>query len=259
MARAKDIVVRPIGVHQAREVIRRVHYSGTVTMNSALNLGVFVSGKLEGAMQFGPPLDRRKMLPLVRGTEWNQMLELNRLAFSDALPRNSESRALAVAFRMMRKHRPDIKWILSFSDATQCGDGTIYRAAGFVLTAIKRSTGVFRLPDGTVVQRMSLEPTGCTTIQRKLREQTGLYSCSAARLVAAAGGVAIPGYQLRYVYFLDRTWADRLAVPIIPFSAIPDDVRMVRGHKRQPVGGSGVQPVDRPCESDPDAPFFGAE
>jgi hypothetical protein len=108
--------------------------SGKVVNNSQISIGVFIGGALEGAMQFGPPLDKRKLLGLVEGTPWNGMLELNRMAFSDALPRNSESRAMAVAFRMLRKHRPDIKWILSFSDGTQSGDGAIYRASGFVLT-----------------------------------------------------------------------------------------------------------------------------
>ena len=62
---------------------------------------------------------------------------MNRLAFTDMLPRNSESRALGIALRMIRKHYPHIEWIVSFADACQCGDGTIYRAAGFILTAIK--------------------------------------------------------------------------------------------------------------------------
>ena len=49
------------------------------------------------------------------------------MAFSDRLPRNSESRALAIAFKMIRKHYPHIEWVISFADGTQCGDGTIYR------------------------------------------------------------------------------------------------------------------------------------
>ena len=138
MASAKDLVVKPIGSKDAAELVRRIHYSGKVTQNSQLHLGVFLDGRLEGAMQFGPSMDKRKMLGLVPGTGWNGFLELNRMAFSDRLPRNSESRALGVAFRMIRKHYQHIEWIVSFSDATQCGDGTIYRASGFVLTGIKR-------------------------------------------------------------------------------------------------------------------------
>ena len=103
MATAKDIVVKPITAAAANKVVKAVHYSGTHTQNSQLHFGVFLNEKLEGAMQFGPPIDRRKVLPLVKDTEWHNMIELNRMAFSDALPRNSESRAMAIAFRLIKK------------------------------------------------------------------------------------------------------------------------------------------------------------
>jgi hypothetical protein len=244
MGDAKSIVVRPISSADARAVIRDVHYSGSVVSNSTLHLGVFVGGSLEGAMQFGSPMDRRKVLPLVRGTEWNQMFELNRMAFGERLPRNSESRALGVAFRMLRKHRPDIKWVLSFSDASQCGDGIIYRASGFVLTGVKQNSGLFRLPDGQVVQRMTLETARPTAVQERLRRETGLDSASSGQLVKAVGGVPVPGFQLRYIKFLDPDWVDRLTVPVIPFDKIPDGARMYRGQRvcAGPQGASGDHP-----------------
>ncbi|WP_439374802.1 hypothetical protein [Bradyrhizobium sp. DASA03120] len=48
-------------------------------------------------------MDKGNIQGLVRETAWNGFLELNRLAFSEALPRNSESRALSVAMRMIKK------------------------------------------------------------------------------------------------------------------------------------------------------------
>lgn len=135
MVSAKDILVKPINARSANALVKKVHYSGKVVANSNLHFGVFLNGKLEGVMSFGSPMDKSKMLPLVKDTKWNGMLELNRMAFSDALPKNSESRALGVAFRLIKKHYPHIEWVLSFSDGTQCGDGTIYRASGLVLQA----------------------------------------------------------------------------------------------------------------------------
>ena len=156
MATAKDIIVKPIASKDAIEFIKAHHYSGKVTQNSQLHLGVFLDGRLHGAMQFGPSLDKRKIQGLVSGTKWHEFLELNRLAFDDVLPRNSESRALSVAFRMIRKNAPQVKWIISFADGTQCGDGTIYRAAGFVLTAIKENDQIWAAPDGEVASRLVL-------------------------------------------------------------------------------------------------------
>lgn len=236
MGDAKQIVVRPISATDAREVVQRVHYSGKVVQNSTLHLGVFYLGRLEGAMQFGSPLDRRKVLPLVRGTLWNQMLELNRMAFSEALPRNSESRALGVAFRVLAKHRPDIKWILSFADGTQCGDGTIYRASGFLLTMIKESDNLARLPDGTVIHKMTLE-SNTTRPRPELGGRSyasvagGSYDFAA--YCRAAKATVVPGYQFRYIRFIDPGWVDRLTVPVIPFDQIPEECRMYRGEKRR--------------------------
>jgi len=90
MPSAKEIVMKPIESGRANDLMRDLHYSGKVVNNSQLHIGVFLHGKLEGALQFGPPLDKRKVLPLVEDTEWNGMMELNRMAFSDNLPRNRE-------------------------------------------------------------------------------------------------------------------------------------------------------------------------
>lgn len=157
MRSAKDIVLRPIGAREAVAFIRENHYSGKVARNSQVHIGVYLDGSLEGVMQFGPPLDRSKVMGLVRGTGRENMLELNRMAFSEALPRNSESRAIRVAMRVLRKHVPRVKWIISFADATQCGDGTIYRAAGFHLTAARSSKNLARFPGGQVIHKMTFE------------------------------------------------------------------------------------------------------
>ena len=198
MASAKDIVIKPIKASAANELVKRVHYSGTHTQNSQLHFGAFYKGKLEGAMQFGPPIDRRKVLPLVADTEWNNMIELNRMEFSDVLPRNSESRAMAIAFRLIKKHYPHIEWVLSFSDGCQCGDGTIYRASGFVLTGIKKNSTIVRLADGTVTVSHGTSKHDFTGAER------------------------LQGFQLRYVYFLNPAARQRLTVPILPFSKIDE-------------------------------------
>src|SRR5574343_765986 len=97
MATAKDLIVKPIKAAVANEFVKSCHYSGKVVQNSQLHLGVFLGNMLHGVMQFGPSLDKRKVQGLVSGTKWHEFIELNRMAFTDALPRNSESRAIAVA------------------------------------------------------------------------------------------------------------------------------------------------------------------
>ena len=112
MGRAKDIVVNVIQKAVADRFIRRVHYSGKVDPRSNLHLGVFYNGTLHGAMQFGISIAKKKVIGLVSGTGWNEFIELNRLAFDERLPRNSESRALSIAMKMLKKNAPHVKWVL---------------------------------------------------------------------------------------------------------------------------------------------------
>ena len=168
MASAKDIVVKVIPRKIADTFVKAHHYSGKVVNNSVLHFGCFLDSKLHGVMQFGSPLDKRKVIGLVADKDgnpvlWNEMLELNRMAFDDVLPPNSESRCISVAIRLIRKNAPHIKWIISFADGMQCGDGTIYRASGFKLTGFS-SGSMWRLPEelwemngGAVAHRMKVQ------------------------------------------------------------------------------------------------------
>ena len=154
-------------------------------------------------MQFGPSINKKGTMNIVHGTKWNGFIELNRMAFGPALPRNSESRALAVAFRMMQKAYPHIEWVVSFADGTQCGDGTIYRASGFVLTDIRVSDAL-RINPATgetmhVIQAHHLK------LSKEFR-----------------GWKPLEGFQLRYIYFINPAARQRLAVPEIPFSRIEE-------------------------------------
>lgn len=243
-------MLRPVKRAEADALIKRVHYSGKVVNNSQLSIGVFIGGALEGAMQFGPPLDKRKLLGLVEGTPWNGMLELNRMAFSDALPRNSESRAIAIAMRLLRQHAPQVQWVVSYSDAAQCGDGTIYRASGFVLTQVKRNDQMWRSPSGGVFARMSLTHFECPHVRAKANAEAGFQQRVGGlsmRPYIDAGWRPIPGFQLRYLYFIDPTARERLTCPVLPFSEIDRlGARMYRGQR----AGSGTSdtPGDQPGE-----------
>lgn len=206
MGYAKEIVLKVIPAKLGNSFVRSNHYSGKVVPNSSLHFGAFLNGKLHGVMQFGPPMDKSKVLHLVHTSEgkpvlWNEMLELNRMAFGLELPKNSESRCIAIAFRLMKKHAPHIKWVLSFADGTQCGDGTIYRASGFKLTQIKKNTSQrLDAKTGEVFSQV-------TFTAHRPNEKERWKSL-----------VKLEGYQLRYVYLLDKTC--KMQVSELPFSEI---------------------------------------
>ena len=233
MATAKDIVVKPIKSDIARNLVKKIHYSGKVVNNSSLHLGVFLNDRLEGVMSFGAPMVKRNVHSLVRDTKWNGMLELNRMAFSDALPRNSESRALSIAFKLIKKHYPHIEWILSFADGTQCGDGTIYRASGFYLTQIAKNQSLIEFPDGTRITSLTLTVHGNSPQVADLCRRLGVeHRIRSIKEWYQIGGKPLDGYQLRYIYFLNKDAKERLTCPILPFSDLDKcGARMYKGQK----------------------------
>jgi len=268
MPTAKDLHIAPISSGDANAFVKAHHYSGKAVNNSQLHLGVFLESRLHGVMQFGPSLDKRKIQGLVSGTKWHEFLELNRMAFDDVLPRNSESRALAIAFRLLRKNAPQVKWVVSFADGTQCGDGAIYRAAGFVLTAIKDNSELWQLSDGRIIHAHTLDEIHSPgqrgeEIRQAPRSMEMTNGASSPRRYIKALGLdykILQGFQLRYIYFIDPTYRARLTVPELPYSEIEKrEAGMYKGIKRErsidsdaatfPVADGGASPTRSLLES----------
>ena len=202
MGRAKEIIVKVIPSKIANEFVKKHHYSGKVVNLSTLHFGCFLDDKLHGVMSYGPPMDKRNVLKLVdsgkqnNNEKWNEMLELNRMAFDDYLPKYSESRCIAISIKLIKKNAPQIKWVLSYSDGTQCGDGTIYRASGFHLTQINKNSTIYKLANGEVVAKRG----------------DSKYNFKDAK--------AMVGFQNRYIYLIDKSC--QITVPILPFSKIDE-------------------------------------
>lgn len=225
MGRAKEIEIKVIPSKIANEFIKTHHYSGKVVNNSNLHFGAFLDGRLHGAMSFGPSLDKSKIMGLVRDTGWNEFLELNRMAFDDYLPRNAESYCIAKAIKLIKKNAPQIKWIISFADGCSCGDGTIYRASNFILTDIRSNNNLVELPSGEKIHKMTLE-SNPNQPRKELGGKTyyqitgGGYNFK--KYIEATGAKVLKGYQLRYIYFIDKSYRSRLTVPEIPFKKIDE-------------------------------------
>lgn len=224
MGRCKEIEIKVIPSIVAIPFCKKVHYSGKVAPNSQLNFGAFLDGKLHGVMMFGPSMDKRKVIHLVEGTGFNEFIELNRMAFDDYLPRNAESYCIGYALRQIKKQAPHIKWVISFADGTQCGDGTIYRASNFVLTGIKPNGTILQFPKGERIASNTLSAHPASPQVKKIFSNNGIPNGFKTKktLVEDYGVKPLKGYMLRYIYFLDKRCKDKLTVPIIPFSKIDE-------------------------------------
>jgi len=216
MGRAKEIIVKVIPAKIANAFVKKNHYSGKVVNLSNLHFGAFLDNQLHGVMSYGPPMDKRNVLKLVStentgfNQKWNEMLELNRMAFDDYLPKYSESRCIAISVKFIKKNAPQIKWILSYSDATQCGDGTIYRASGFKLTQINKNSTIYKLKSGDVIARRG---------DSKYKTHINL-----------EGAQRLKGFQNRYILLIDKK--AKLNVPEIQFNKIDEvGAGMYKGEK----------------------------
>lgn len=95
---------------------------------------------------------------------------------------------------------------MSYSDATQCGDGTIYRASGFKLTQINKNSTIYELKNGSVVAKRG----------------DSKYNFEGAK--------ALKGFQNRYIYLIDNSC--KINVPILQFSEIDKQgAGMYKGQK----------------------------
>jgi len=211
MGRAKEIIVKVIPSKIANEFVKLNHYSGKVVPNSTLHFGCFLDGKLHGVMQYGPSINKKGTINLVEGTGWNEFIELNRMAFDDYLPKYSESRCIAISIRLIKKNAPHIKWIISFADGTQCGDGTIYRASGFKLVGIVDNTALRMNPEtGEAMHVIQAHHLKMSSEFRNWKP--------------------FKGKQLKYIYLIDKSM--QITKEVLPFSEIDKQgAGMYKGEK----------------------------
>ena len=210
MGRAKEIIVKVIPSKIANEFVKKNHYSGKVVPNSTLHFGCFLDNKLHGVMQYGHSINKKGTINLVEGTGWNEFIELNRMAFDDYLPKYSESRCIAISIRLIKKNAPHIKWIISFADGTQCGDGTIYRASGFKLVGLKKNTSMW---ENVVTNEKMQDMQFYHTMTKKDDNWKRL-----------------EGNMFKYILLIDKKC--EITLPIIPFSEIDNKgAGMYKGKK----------------------------
>jgi len=122
---ARSLEVRPVPFRTARAFVERFHYLGYVPLTARVSLGVWHGDRLVGVMLFGRPAARLE--------DQRRTLELSRMVLLDECPHNSESRALGLAARWIRRHMPEIRRLISYADPAKGHRGTVYLAAGWRL------------------------------------------------------------------------------------------------------------------------------
>lgn len=146
-------LVKIIPANLAREIVKKYHYSGKVVANSKLHLGVFnVDNELVGCLQFGPPMNGEKTAKKICNDV--RMLELNRMVMRDEEPRNSESMAISLCIKYLKKYT-DFQWLLSFSDGKENNVGYIYQATNWQYLGYMLSDSFYKL-DGKYMHNVTV-------------------------------------------------------------------------------------------------------
>ncbi len=154
----KNYIVKEIDATVAREVIKTFHYSKKIVKNSVLHLGVFSkeTSKLVGALQYGYPMKADETPNVfVTGSTRFDMLELNRMAMFDNAPKLSESQALSLSIKYIKRFRPEVRWLLSFSDGKEGNVGIIYQATNWTYLGYTASQSFYIL-DGEIIHNVSI-------------------------------------------------------------------------------------------------------
>lgn len=195
--------IKEVGRDFANKLIRENHYSKKFYNASYIHLGVYISNELCGILQYGYAMNPASCGSVVKDTEINQYLELNRMWLSDEAPRNSESMAISYSLKYIRGKFPQIKWVQSFADE-RCGCyGIVYQACSFGYYGEHNS--VFWTLDGEVFHNslMTRNPN-LSKSAAKLQSSKDLATNETLR-------------QFRYIKFLDQRWKNKCLLKELPY------------------------------------------
>jgi hypothetical protein len=218
-AALQSIMVKPIPFVAAKRIIERHHYLHSLPGGTKLTFGAFVNDCLLEAFSLGAgPCNAYS---LVYKAKPEDCLTLTWLWLADELPRNSESRVIAIVIRAIKYHT-DIKFLVSYADPSQGHLGTIYQAANWLYTGLGEAMPLYDLGDGVARQ------------SRSLAHGFGTHSVKHLLINGIDVKLIQQSRKHRYLYFLDPTWRMRPKLPVQPYPK-----KEITGNEAEIKGGVG--------------------
>lgn len=131
----KKYFIDLINSSKANKMTALYHYSGVGFKKATVNLGIFrrEDQKLVGVLQWGCSyqdnikLDRYVKEPIDK----KDYLELNRFCMADSEGKNSESQAISLGIKWIKKNMPNIKLLVSYAGRKEGNYGYIYQATNW--------------------------------------------------------------------------------------------------------------------------------
>ena len=123
----------------AKKACKNWHYSGSMPVGPKLMIGVWEDGVFTGCVIFArggqPHMGKRYGLGMM---EW---CELSRVALRKH--NTPVTRILAISMRMIKKHSPGLRLIISFADPQQGHHGGIYQGGNWLYSGATKQRRVF--------------------------------------------------------------------------------------------------------------------
>lgn len=201
--------VREIDRKKANEIIITNHYSHKIYAASYIHLGVFIKDELIGVLQYGSAMNPASCGGVVKGTEQNQYLELNRMWLDDKACRNSESQAISCSIRYIRHKYPSVKWIQSFADERCNCFGIVYQACSF--NYYGEHTNIFWYLDGVAYHNVNM-----TISKKSLRYKHNVGGAKTLQENKERAEKVVLR-QFRYIKFLDKSWKKKCLLKEQPY------------------------------------------
>lgn len=142
--------VLPITALQALEGYKKWHYLGKTRFISTVNYAACFGNKIYGCISLGAP-NATEMRGLFTRHTQQGWWEIKRLAMHPSCPKNSESKFIGIALRLLQKDHLVIG-IITLADSSVGHCGTIYKASGFTYIGLSSPKKDFYV-DGKIQQR----------------------------------------------------------------------------------------------------------
>lgn len=205
----KSFYVKEMGRILANETIIKNHYSKKVYNATYIHLGLYIEDKLCGVLQYGYAMNPASCGSVVKGTEQDQYLELNRMWLDDIAPRNSESRAISFSVKYIKGKYPKIKWIQSFADERCGGFGIVYQACSFDYFGEHTS-------DFWELENTYYHNTSMTVSKKSDRYKKNVGGCKYLQ-ENKDNATKLSLRQFRYIFFIDKRWKKNCLLKEMPY------------------------------------------
>lgn len=201
--------VKEIAKRKSRDTIIKNHYSKKVYNGTYIHLGIYLNNEFVGVLQYGYAMNPASGGSVVKDTEMNNYLELNRMWLDDKAPRNSESMALSYSIKYIKGKYPNIKWIQSFADERCGGFGIVYQAANFDYFGEHTST-FWELGD------IVYHNTSMTVSKESKRYKNNVGGCMYLQ-TNKENAIKHDLRQFRYIFFIDKRWKKKCLLKEKPY------------------------------------------